>query len=71
MKQGFCGLMALGLFLGLAGHARAQPMYAFTTFDPPGSSFGGDTSATGINDSGQNVGSFSGGDLFSQLPVWA
>jgi uncharacterized membrane protein len=36
MKQWFCGLLALGLIVGLAGHAKAQPTYNFTTLDVPG-----------------------------------
>jgi probable HAF family extracellular repeat protein len=54
----FCGLMALGLLLGLAGHAKAQPTYVFTTLDVPGSSFPNSTFANGINASGQIVGGF-------------
>ena len=45
MKQWFCGLMALGLFLGMAGQAKAQPTYAFTRFDVPDSSFPDNTEA--------------------------
>jgi hypothetical protein len=64
----FCGLMALGLLVGLAGGAKAQPTYSFTTIDVPGASVGtGRIYAYGINDSGQIVGScFGGGDNFSQ-----
>jgi hypothetical protein len=50
----FCGgMMVLGLLLGLAAHAKAQPTYSFTTLDVPGSI---DTSANGINASGQIMG---------------
>ena len=35
MKPFFSSLMALGLLLGLAGHAKAQPTYSFTTLDVP------------------------------------
>jgi hypothetical protein len=52
MKHWFC---ALGLLVGLAGHAKAQPTYSFTTLDVPGSSYASAT-ATGINASGQIVG---------------
>src|SRR5690349_12339330 len=31
VKHLFCGLMALGLFLGIAGQAAGQPTYVFTT----------------------------------------
>jgi hypothetical protein len=54
MKQWFCGLMALGLFLGMAAQGKGQPTYAFTPLDVPGSFFY--TSANGINASGQIVG---------------
>src|SRR5205085_7477310 len=46
------GLMALGLFLGVTGQAKAQ---VFTTLDVPGSTL---TLAHGINDSGQIVGGY-------------
>jgi probable HAF family extracellular repeat protein len=53
----FCGLMALGLLLGLAEDVKAQPTYVFTTLDVPGSSLGLPiTVANGINASGQIVG---------------
>jgi hypothetical protein len=55
MKHLVCGLMALGLLVGLAGHANAQPTYSFTTFDVPGSSSFA-TRLNGINSSGQIVG---------------
>jgi hypothetical protein len=55
MKHLFCGLTTLGLLLGMAGQAMAQPRYSFTTLDVPGSTF---TEAWGINDSGQIVGSY-------------
>jgi hypothetical protein len=38
MKHSFCGVTILGLFLGMAGQAMAQPAYSFTTLDVPGSS---------------------------------
>jgi hypothetical protein len=53
-----CGLMAVGLLVGLAGHAKAQPTYSFTTLDVPGAS---NTYPQGINNSGQIVGSYSDG----------
>jgi hypothetical protein len=56
MKRVFWGLVALGLFLGAAGQAKAD--YLFTTFDPPGSTL---TIAYGINDSGQIVGYYTAG----------
>src|SRR5215471_8599136 len=56
MKHLFCGLMALGLLVGLAGHANAQPTYSFTTVDVPGSFIRNSTFANGINSSGQIVG---------------
>ena len=59
MKQLFCGLMALGLFLGMAGQAKAQ--YIYTTIDVPGSSY---TQAFGINDSAQIVGEYVAGGIF-------
>jgi uncharacterized membrane protein len=48
MKHLFCGLMALGLLVGLAADAKAQPTYSFTTLDWRW--------ANGINASGQIVG---------------
>src|SRR5438105_4550842 len=50
-----CVLMALGLLVGLVGDVKAQLTYSFITFDVPGLS---DTWASGINDSGQIVGSY-------------
>jgi hypothetical protein len=38
MKHSFCGATILGLFLGMAGQAMAQPTYSFTTLDVPGPS---------------------------------
>jgi hypothetical protein len=35
MKRVFCSLIVLGLFLGVAGQAKAE--YTFTTLDVPGS----------------------------------
>jgi probable HAF family extracellular repeat protein len=55
--------MALGLLVGLAGDANAQPTYSFTTFDVPGST--GTTQAFGINDSGQIVGYYQADDSTS------
>jgi probable HAF family extracellular repeat protein len=60
MKQWFCGLMALGLFLGMAGQAKAQPTYTFTTLDVPGTLWTYNN-LNGINASGQIVGSYDGG----------
>jgi probable HAF family extracellular repeat protein len=48
-----CGLVVLSLILALAGDAKAQPTYSFTTIDVPGALY---TYPTGINDSGQIVG---------------
>jgi hypothetical protein len=42
----FCVLMALGLLVRLAGHAKAQATFSFTTLDVPGVSLA--TVATGI-----------------------
>jgi uncharacterized membrane protein len=56
MKHSFCVLTTLGLFLGMAGQAMAQPTYSFTTLDVPGSSYNIGTYANGINASGQIVG---------------
>jgi probable HAF family extracellular repeat protein len=56
MKHWFCGLMALGLFLGMAGQSTGQPRYSFTTIDAPDSLFREAFNATGINASGQIVG---------------
>ncbi len=56
MKRLFLGTAAVGLFLGIAGKAKAEE-YSFTTFDAPGSTatnpLGG-----GINDADQIVGSY-------------
>jgi uncharacterized membrane protein len=60
MKHLFCGLMALGLLVALAGDAKAQPTYSFTTFDVPGSFIRNSTFAKGINSSGQIVGAYDG-----------
>jgi hypothetical protein len=38
MKRYLCSLVALGLLQGVTGPVVAQPTYAFTTFDVPGSS---------------------------------
>src|SRR5581483_10718041 len=54
MKQGLGALVALGLFLGLAGQAAAQvQQYQYTPFNVIGAT---QTEATGINDAGQIVG---------------
>src|SRR5690242_7843203 len=58
MKHSFCVLTTLGLFLGMAGQAKAQPTYSFTTLDVPGASRNIGTWATGINASGQIVGGY-------------
>jgi probable HAF family extracellular repeat protein len=51
--------MTLGLLVGLSGDAKAQPSYSFTTIHVPGaSSFPSQIVATGINASGQIVGSY-------------
>src|SRR5262245_43253210 len=78
MKHLFCGLMALGLLVGLAGDAKAQQTYSFSTLDVPGSVH---TEALGIDDLGQIVGGFvdnTGGHGFlldngtyTTLDVWA
>jgi probable HAF family extracellular repeat protein len=56
MKRFLCGLVVLGLVVGEAGQAKAQPgfSYSFTLFDAPGSVHG--TEATGINNAGEIVG---------------
>ena len=59
MQRFLCGLMVLGLLMGVTGQATAQPTYNFTTLDVPGST---DTWASGINDSGQIVGGYFGAD---------
>src|SRR5262249_5110766 len=48
-------LGVIGLFIGVSS-AWAEPLYNFTTIDVPGAV---STSASGINDAGQIVGSFS------------
>ena len=53
--QLFCALMALGLFLGMAGQAQAQGAFNYATLDFPGSTA---TLALGINDHGQIVGDY-------------
>ncbi len=53
MKKLLLGMAALGLFLGVAGQAKAD--YVFTRLDPPGSTR---TEALGINSSGHIVGNF-------------
>jgi probable HAF family extracellular repeat protein len=60
MKRYLCSLVALGLFLGMAGQATAQPTHRFTTLDVPGASYA-NTTVNGINDTGQIVGFFSAG----------
>src|SRR5262245_16553476 len=56
MRRCVCGLMVVGLFLGMAEQGQGQPTYAFTTLDVPGASALVGASATGINDSGKIVG---------------
>jgi hypothetical protein len=56
-----CIVMALGLFLGMAGQTVGQPTHNFTTLDVPGSSIPNSTSANGINASGQIVGNYTVG----------
>jgi hypothetical protein len=36
MKPCFCGLLTVGLFLGMARRSRGQPTYGFTALDLPG-----------------------------------
>src|SRR5258708_3959725 len=55
MKRFLCSWVALGLFASVKGSAQAD--YIFTTIDVAGS-FG--TVASGINDTGQIVGSYNG-----------
>src|SRR5207237_1167596 len=57
MKRYLCSLVALGLLQGVTGQLKAQPTYAFTTFDVPGSPFSL-TVPNGINASGQIVGAY-------------
>jgi probable HAF family extracellular repeat protein len=59
MNRYLCSLVALGLLQGVTGQVKAQPIYAFTTFDVPGSSRF-TTQPNGINASGQIVGSYNG-----------
>src|SRR5947209_8566524 len=53
MKRLLCSLVALVLFLGIAGQAKAQ--FNYTELDVPGST---DTVARGINPSGQIIGTY-------------
>jgi probable HAF family extracellular repeat protein len=53
MKAYLRAVVALGLFVGVTGHARAD--YIFTTLDVPGST---QTTAYGINSAGQVVGDY-------------
>ena len=55
MKRYLCGLVALGLLVGVTGQAMAQPSCSFTILDVPGSSKAS-AIALGINASGQIVG---------------
>jgi hypothetical protein len=55
LKHCFCQLLAVIIFLGMAGHAEADPGFDFTTIDVPGAET---TAALGINDSGRIVGFF-------------
>jgi uncharacterized membrane protein len=55
MKRLLCGLMALGVLVGGAERANAQPNCAYTLLDVPGSF---DTEAFGINNAGQIVGQY-------------
>jgi uncharacterized membrane protein len=56
MPHVFSGLVAVGLMLSaMLGQAKAD--YTFTTLDPPGST---DSTAYGINGSGQIVGTYGG-----------
>jgi probable HAF family extracellular repeat protein len=58
MTRFLCGLVALVLLEVVTGQLKAQPTYNFTTLDAPGASFA-NTIATGINTSGQIVGTYS------------
>jgi probable HAF family extracellular repeat protein len=66
MKRFLCGVMALGLLLGSAGHAKTQPTYAFTRLDPGPYTSDIPIIPYGINASGQIVGThgFNEGFLF-------
>jgi len=55
MKRYLCSLVALGLLQGVAGQLKAQPTYAFTTFDVPGST---GTAGFAINPAGTVTGVF-------------
>ncbi len=55
MKRLLCGLVALGLLVGGARRAEAQPSYVVTTIDVPGSTW---TRGFGINDFGVIVGEY-------------
>jgi probable HAF family extracellular repeat protein len=63
MKRYLCSLLALGLLQGVTGPVNAQPTYNFRTFDVPDSLFPEGTVASGINASGQIVGSSYGGSF--------
>jgi probable HAF family extracellular repeat protein len=56
MKRFLCGLVVLGVLVG----GPVQADYIYTTFDVPGSM--NETSALGINASGQIVGGYRGSD---------
>jgi probable HAF family extracellular repeat protein len=61
MNRYLFSLVALGLLQCVTGQVKAQPTYAFTKLDVPGSSFlSGYASASGINASGQIVGYYGG-----------
>jgi hypothetical protein len=51
----------VGLFLGIAGQAQAQPTYTFTTLDVPGT-LTTYNNLNGINASGQIVGWYNDAD---------
>src|SRR5262249_5535028 len=53
MKRLLCSLVAVGMLLGGAVRAKAQPNYLFTMIDVPGAA---QTSANGTNNAGQIVG---------------
>jgi hypothetical protein len=58
MKQLFYGLMAVGLFLGMAANVKGQPTYRFKTIEAPGSSVPDTIFPSGINASGEIVGDY-------------
>ena len=55
MKRFLCGLAALGLLVGVAGHVRGQPSWDFTIIDMPNVT---EIHATGIDNAGNIWGWF-------------